>query len=170
MTLSLAELGEGLVGLAPRGFARFRRPGPAGCYAHGGASLQELCVPVLRVRLKRAGSKSAEEARYASLQVVQTERRITSAIFSLRLGQSEPVQGRVKPCVYDLVLVAAADRTSVDAGEREMTVRFTLREGLSYSASEPYYLVACRKGDPAPVWREEFRVEMAFAPTIDFGF
>ena len=149
MTLSLAELGEGLVGLAPRGFARFRRPGPAGCYAHGGASLQELCVPVLRVRLKRAGSKSAEEARYASLQVVQTERRITSAIFSLRLGQSEPVQGRVKPCVYDLVLVdadgnevsdvraAAADRTSVDAGEREMTVRFTLREGLSYSASEP---------------------------------
>ncbi len=182
MTLSLAELGEGLVGLAPRGFARFRRPGPAGCYAHGGASLQELCVPVLRVRLKRAGSKSAEEARYASLQVVQTERRITSAIFSLRLGQSEPVQGRVKPCVYDLVLVdadgnevsdvraAAADRTSVDAGEREMTVRFTLREGLSYSASEPYYLVARRKGDPAPVWREEFRVEMAFAPTIDFGF
>lgn len=50
-----------------------------------------------------------------------------------------------------------------------LEVRFNLRSDLSFSAKDAYYLVARDKKTGTIAWREEYRIEVSFAP-IDFGF
>ena len=50
-----------------------------------------------------------------------------------------------------------------------LEVRFNLRSDLSFSAKDAYYLVARDKKIGTIAWREEYRIEVSFAP-IDFGF
>ncbi|MEC4183411.1 BREX-1 system phosphatase PglZ type A [Adlercreutzia sp. R21] len=174
--------GGGLVGLAPRGFVRINRPGGVARYAHGGASLQELCVPVLRVRYGGSRSKNIDNAVAAEVRLLDTNRRITSMLFGVRLYQPEPVSGKVAPATYELVLTdgsgnpvsdvrrAVADRTDADERARIVEVRFALREGRSYGPGEPFYLVARNQDTGEVAWKEEYQVDIAFAPMDDFGF
>lgn len=169
-----------LWGLAPRGCALIKRPG-GGRYAHGGISLQELCVPVLHVKAAaKAGGAALAQA--AALQLLDTNRRITSMLFGVRLYQPHSVSGKIAPCEYELVFVdkagnavsdvrhVVADRTADEPQERQMEARFSLKEGVAYTAADPYYLVVRRTDTGEQVWREAFTMEIAFAPVEDFGF
>ena len=174
--------GGELVGLAPRGFVRINRPGGVSHYAHGGISLQELCVPVVRVRYGGSRSKRITDAALAEVKPLDTNRRITSMVFRVRLYQPQPVGGKVAPATYDLVLVdgagnpvsdvrrAVADRDCADEQGRVMEVLFNLRAGRAFAASEPLYLVARDRQTGNVAWREEYRADIAFAPMDDFGF
>lgn len=62
-----------------------------------------------------------------------------------------------------------ADRTSENPQDRVLEVQFNLRSDLSFSAKDAYYLVARDKKTGTIAWREEYRIEVSFAP-IDFGF
>lgn len=181
--LSLDAIGGGdLAGLAPRGFVRINRPGGVSHYAHGGITLEELCVPVLRVHHGRVGSRGIADASPAELKVLDTNRRITSPSFGVRLYQPEAVVGNVAPAEYELVLVdetgnpvsdtrwASAASTSDNEQERVTEVRFMLRDGVKYESGKPYYLVTRYKDSGEVAWREEFHIEIAFAPMEDFGF
>lgn len=183
LRVSLDPVGaEGLVGLAPRGFVRINRPGGVSRYAHGGVSLQELCVPVLRVRYGGSRSKSIDNAVAAEVRLLDTNRRITSMLFGVRLYQPEPVSGKVAPATYELMLAdgsgnpvsdtrrAVADRADADEQARIVEVRFALREGRSYGPGEPFYLVARNQDTGEVAWKEEYQVDIAFAPMDDFGF
>lgn len=172
---------EDVVGLAPRGFAFIKRPG-GGRYAHGGVSLQEVCVPVLHVKNTRAKSDETNYAQDAELQLLDTNRRITSMIFTVRLYQPEALSGKIAPCRYEFEFVdkagnvisdirhATADRESAEPSDRQYEVRFSLKEGIAYSSSEPYYLVARKEETGEQAWREQFNINIAFAPLEDFGF
>ena len=181
--MSMEAVGGGeLVGLAPRGFVRINRPGGVSHYAHGGISLQELCVPVVRVRYGGSRSKRITDAALAEVKPLDTNRRITSMVFRVRLYQPQPVGGKVAPATYDLVLVdgagnpvsdvrrAVADRDCADEQGRVMEVLFNLRAGRAFAASEPLYLVARDRQTGNVSWREEYRADIAFAPMDDFGF
>lgn len=170
-----------LWGVSPREVVRIRRTGPGECYVHGGVSLQELCVPVVSVRFSDNRSKSRTEQEDATLSLLSTSRRVTSAIFRVDLWQREPVGGKVLAAEYDLVLedaggrpvsdVRRASAASSDADDqaRVLRVQLALRPGVEYSSREAYWLV-CRDASGAVAWREEFRVEVAIAPVDDFGF
>lgn len=181
--MSMEAVGGGeLVGLAPRGFVRINRPGGVSHYAHGGISLQELCVPVVRVRYGGSRSKRITDAVVAEVKPLDTNRRITSMLFRVRLYQPEPVGGKVAPATYELSLVdgagnpvsdvrrVMADRDCADEQARVMEVMLALRAGRAFGSSEPVYLVARNQESGEVVWREEYRVDIAFAPVDDFGF
>ena len=170
-----------LWGVAPREVVRIRRAGPGERYVHGGVSLQELCVPVVTVRFSDNRSKARTEQEPATLALLSTSRRVTSAIFRVDLWQRDPVGGKVLAAEYDLVLedgdgrpVSDARRASAASGDpddqaRVLRVQFALKPGVEYSSRVPYYLV-CRDASGKVAWREEFRVEVAIAPVDDFGF
>ncbi|MEG2747506.1 MAG: hypothetical protein RR934_09585, partial [Gordonibacter sp.] len=149
--------------------------------AHGGVSLQEVCVPVIELRNRNIKSKARVEQEKAAMSLVSTKRRITSSMFHVDLFQKEPVSGKVLPAEYELCLTdgagnlvtdvqkAHADMTTLDERARVSRPMFTLKAGAEYPPGERYYLV-CRDKDTGDIaWKEEFTIDMAFAPTIDFG-
>lgn len=169
-------------GLALRECIRMKSVSGNKNYAHGGVSLQEMCVPVIELRNRRVNSKARAEQEKAGFALVSTSRRITSSMFHVDLFQREPASGKVLPCEYELFLTdgtgnpvtdvqkAHADMASEDERARVSRPMFTLKAGIDYPASERYYLV-CRDKETGDIaWKEEYTIDMAFAPTVDFGF
>ena len=166
---------------APRDCIRIKCPGSKN-YVHGGVSLQELCVPVVKFRNLRSGSKAYVEQEFAQIQLLNTDRRVTSAVFFLNFYQKDRVAGKVLPCEYELsftdgsgnavsdTCIVRADSASERNEDRKMRVRFALKSDRTWSSSDPYYLVVRNKQTGETCWTEEFRIEIAFAPAIDFGF
>lgn len=174
--------GGDFYGFAPRECIRIKKPGGTQYYVHGGVSLQEMCVPVIVLRNKRIGAKGYATQEKAEVAVVSTSRRITSAMFHVDLFQREAVGGKVVPAEYELVLTDAsgnpvtdvqkahADMATSDERARVSRPMFTLKAGLDYKRNADYYLV-CRDVESGEIaWKETYQVDMAFAPTIDFGF
>lgn len=151
-------------------------------FVHGGVSLQELCVPVVRFRNMRSSAKGFVEKRYASLQLLSTDRRITSNVFNLDFYQKDQVAGKVLPCEYELVLTDAAgnpvsdvrsahaDKTSPNEQERKVHVKFALKLGISPKETDSYYLVARSKQTGEEVTLGEFHIHLAFVAVDNFGF
>ena len=166
---------------APRDCIRIKCPGSKN-YVHGGVSLQELCVPVVKFRNLRSGSKGYVEQEFAQIQLLNTDRRVTSAVFFLNFYQKDRVAGKVLPCDYELLFtdgsgnavsdtcVVRADSASERNEDRQMRVRFALKSGRSWSSADPYYLVVRNKQTGETCWMEEFQIEISFAPAVDFGF
>lgn len=169
-------------GLAPRECIRLKSQGGTKNYAHGGVSLQETCVPVIELRNKNSKDRGRVDQEKATVRLVSTERSITSSMFHVDLLQPEPVSGKVLPAEYELVLTdgsgnpvtdvqkAHADMATEDKLARTARPMFTLKAGIDYPAGERYWLV-CRDRETGEIaWKEEFTVDMGFAPTVDFGF
>ena len=172
----------GLVGLTPRGCQRIPRQGAGERYVHGGLSLQELCVPVLRFKNLRAGSKGYVEAEPVQVEPVVLGDVIPSMLFRVRLFQTEPVGGKRLACTYELCVedfsgtpVSAparvvADKASAEAAERELEATLSLTAGMRFESGATYYVV-CREAETRrEAWRREVRIEIAFAPVEDFGW
>ncbi len=71
--------------------------------------------------------------------------------------------------VTDVARVVA-DRASADASERTFTVRLSLRPGFSPSEDERYPLLVRNVGTGEVVVLRELRMQVAFVPSIDFGW
>ena len=99
---------DGLVAFFPRECVRLRMPGDGENYVHGGISLQEMCVPVLRFKNHRAGSKGYVEATEASLSLVTQLGTVTASTLAIELLQDEAVGGKVLPADYEVYVADAA--------------------------------------------------------------
>lgn len=168
-----------LVGFAPRAAVRLRRPGAGQNYAHGGASLQELCVPLLRFR--KPGGSDAAEAEPPALEVVGEGRTVTSPYFGVTFLQCEPVGGKVVPGFYELTMEDAAGspvggpaRFKADLADADRQAR-TISVHVELSAPEAgwdsgavYHLVVRDAETHREVLREPYRIQIAIAD--DFGW
>ncbi|MCG8613004.1 MAG: BREX-1 system phosphatase PglZ type A, partial [Pseudomonadales bacterium] len=120
--------------LFPKSINRLRLKGSGSRFVHGGACLQEVVIPVLKVNKKRQSDITAVEVdilRGASSV-------ITSGQLAVTLYQSEPVTEKVQPrhlragiYTQDGELISdsqelAFDLTSENPRERELQVRFVL--------------------------------------------
>lgn len=116
----------------PRGINRMRMKGSGSRYVHGGASLQEVVVPVVKVNKGRQTDTS-----YVEVNIIQgASNKITSGQLSVTLYQTEAVTDKVKPLVIHAgiytkqgVLISDSrellfDFTSENARDRDMKVRF----------------------------------------------
>lgn len=182
MPIALPHASGKLVGFAPRGCTRISRAGAGENYMHGGISLQELCVPVLKFVNKRAGSKGYVEAEQAALSLITTIDVISNSIFSLELLQDKPVGGKVLPTVYEMFVGTmnhqpvtdtariVVDRTQENAAERVTSITLNLKPGVATSEQETYrlYVRNCDTGSIASL--RDLRIRVAFAPSIDFGW
>lgn len=178
-TFDLAYLHpDGLQAQSPRGTLRYKLQGGGSQYVHGGASLQEVCVPLLRYKHVRASKGDEGPSRRVGVQVSSTQRRITNRIFSVRLVQADPVGGRVKPRQVRVAFVDedGAALTNVAALQLESEAKqATDREYIArmrMGSSPPtdthtVYLVVTDADDDLELVREPWQLSLAFGD--DFG-
>lgn len=118
----------------PKANNRLRLKGAGSRYVHGGASLQELVVPVIHVHKLRNG-----EVRKVEVDVLgRGSQRITTGQFTATLYQREPVSENVYPRhlrvgLYTLEDVLISDRhevicssSSTNSQDREYPLQFIL--------------------------------------------
>ncbi|MDZ7801881.1 MAG: BREX-1 system phosphatase PglZ type A [Trueperaceae bacterium] len=172
-------LGKGnLEVVVPRGAQRFAIQGPGAQYVHGGASLQEVCLPIITYRHKRSEKGGAAPSSKVGVQVNATAKRITNNAFTIRLVQQAPVGARVKPRAISVQIVddddepvtnlvpLLLDKDAPQATEREFSAR--LKIGVTDTSPErPYYLVITDTDDDVEIHREQWVIDIAISD--DFG-
>lgn len=171
---------------APRENIRIKMNGGGLNFVHGGASLQEMVVPVIEYRYLRSDSKAYQrnkdkiDTKPVTISLLSASRKISNMIFSLNFYQTEAVGGNRESATYLLYFVDSngkqvsdtckiiADKTSDNGQERTFRCNFNLKS-QSYSNLDSYYLViADETGLQAPQ-KEEFQIDIAFA-VDDFNF
>ena len=78
----------------PRGTVRFAIQGRGAQYVHGGASLQEVCVPALAYHHKRAIKNDEGPAKKVGVQVNARNRSVTTNSHRINLIQADAIAGR----------------------------------------------------------------------------
>lgn len=168
-----------LQGLFPRSTLRFRTAGGGAQYVHGGASLQEMVVPVLTYRHKRATPGGAQASRKVNLELITSNRRVTNNGFSVSLVQAEAVSERIRPRTVTITMLDSAGKTVTDQKrvtldsasphptERQQTVRLsvTIRDPDEHAT---YYLTVTDEEDKLELIREPWEIRIAFKD--DFGY
>lgn len=180
--MNMDDVGGGsYTGLSPRSCVRIKKAGPGENYVHGGVSLQEMCVPVIHFRNRRAGAKGYEEARTAGFKILSTARRVTSMMFRVDLFQKDRVEGKVLPGEYEVYMADAsgnevsdvrkahANMSNPDETARVCRLQLSLKAGRRYDPSKPFFLI-CRNKATGEQWQEEYQIDIPFVPLDDFGF
>ncbi len=91
-TASQLELDNDIEVQIPKSIHRLRLPGGGSRYVHGGATLQEVVVPVLAINKKRKS-----DTRHVNVTVLPDTDKITTGQLVVKLFQSEPVSDKVQP-------------------------------------------------------------------------
>lgn len=168
-----------MLGFAPRENIRIKGAGGIN-FVHGGVSLQEICVPVIKYKYLRSGykayriNKDKYDAKPVSIALLSSNRKISNMIFNLSFYQKEAVKDNYVPCTYNIHIEDAvgnivsdtqkiiADKTSTVAKDREFKCTFNLKS-QKFSNTETYYLViADEAGVQIPV-KEEMQIDIAMA-------
>jgi len=159
----------------PRGADIFKAPGGGQNYVHGGASLQEIIVPLLKVKTERY----KKEVGYVEVVLTSLSRKITNLITYFDFIQTENISDILQPIkikvyfetesgekISDEELIIA-DKKNASPEKRQFHEKFTFRN-RKYSKGEKYYLVMKDAISDMELIRHEFIIDIAFAD--DFGF
>ena len=186
MPIMLCERPAKFDGYAPMENIRIKMNGGGMNFVHGGASLQEMVVPVIDYRHYRNDNKQYQrkkaqlDTKPVTLALLSASRKITNMIFSLNFYQQEAVSGNREAATYQVyftdvngkkisdVQKIIADKANADVQERTFRCNFSLKS-QQYKNTDTYYLViADETGLQQPI-KEEFQIDIAFA-TDDFNF
>lgn len=118
----------------PKSIHRLRMAGSGSRFVHGGATLQEIVVPVLAVNKKRRS-----DVRPVNVKILPESDKITTGQVVVRLFQSEPVSDKVQPRSLRAGLYAGEtllsnlvnltfDEMSADARDRFQSPRMLLSQ------------------------------------------
>lgn len=164
----------------PKSINRLRLKGSGSRYVHGGASLQEVIVPVLEINKKRKSDISAVD-----VDIIQSATTvITSGQLAVIFYQTDPVTEKMqarqlKAGIYsqegELISDAhtlAFDLTSENARERETKIRFVLsREADKLNGQEVILrLDETISGTSHEMEYKSVRYTLRRAITSDFDF
>lgn len=168
-----------MLGFAPRENIRIKGAGGIN-FVHGGVSLQEICVPVIKYKYLRSGykiyriNKDKYDAKPVSIVLLSSTRKISNMIFNLSFYQKEAVKDNFVACTYTIhiedstgnivsdVQKIIADKTSAVAKDREFKCTFNLKS-QKFSNTDTYYLVITDEaGVQIPV-KEEVQIDIAMA-------
>jgi len=177
--------GDKFDAFAPRETVRLKTQGAYKKFVHGGVSLQELVVPVLKYKSLRATSREYQsnkekyDSKPAEIVLYSENRNIYNKLISLNFYQTEAVGGNVKKADYTLRFMdgeepisdiqhIVADKTGSENKDRQFAVRFTLKS-RDYDKKKDYYLCIKQEGGIAEEQKIAFTIDLPFA-TDDFGF
>lgn len=180
VTISLDELNRPeLSAVFPRNCMRFRLQGGSSGYMHGGLSLQEMMVPLLRYQNKKAGQKGYTAIVKTDVMLLGDNRRISNNIFTLNFYQKQPCLGKVQPRTVRMVFEDARgqaisdehrvvfDMTAPEDSQRTQRVTFRLLSS-GYDRNAQYALVLWDADENAEMERVSFQIDIVFEN--DFGF
>jgi uncharacterized protein (TIGR02687 family) len=132
----------------PKSINRLRLQGSGSRFVHGGASLQEIVLPVLSINKKRKS-----DVREVNVDILAGESSvITSGQLSVKFYQTEPVTEKVQPRKLRAGIFTAGgvlisdqhelvfDHASDSAREREKVVRFILTGEADSANNQPVEL------------------------------
>jgi uncharacterized protein (TIGR02687 family) len=133
----------GAIAIVPRGSLRFAIQGAGAQYVHGGASLQEVCVPIITYHHKRAEKGDDGIVRKVEVQVNASTRRITNNRFKFKLMQVQAVEGRwrsrrVTVGLYDRSGAAITDIKTVELNSNsQQPIDREFSQSLTIAMSHP---------------------------------
>ncbi|WP_066638539.1 BREX-1 system phosphatase PglZ type A [Desulfolucanica intricata] len=169
-----------LKAIVPRGVNIFRIQGTGVNYIHGGASLQEIVIPV--IKFKNGRSKSdALAVKKVAVKLTNISRKITNRITYLEFFQTEKVEDKRVPMRLKLYFedeegnrisnenIIIADSRSVKPEERTYREKFTLKD-LPYDRGKKYYLVLEDEEETVEKIYERIPFIIDLAIVNDFGF
>ncbi|WP_455231066.1 BREX-1 system phosphatase PglZ type A [Geopseudomonas aromaticivorans] len=163
---------------APRGVNRFHFVGGAR-FIHGGAALQEVAVPVLKVQHVRGQKAKGTEVRKVQATVLGSNFTITTNRYVFNLLQAEAVSERVQPAVLRAGLyneageaVSATELVTLDSSspnldERQRKVILTLLN-RPFSSSERYFFKLLDAETEVEQFRIDVRINLAISNDFDF--
>ena len=178
--LQLTALGrDDLTGVFPRGCMRFRLQGGGGTYMHGGLSLQELAVPLVRYQNKKSGQKGFKAIAKTEILLLGDNRKISNNIFTLSFYQKSPCAGKTQPRQARVYFEDSrgevisdehrliANSASPENNERVTKVTFRLL-GSGYDRNADYWLVLRDADDESELARVAFKIDIVFGLDFDF--
>ena len=180
MTFTSAQ--AGLVGdidiQIPKSIHRIPQPGAGTRYVHGGASLQEIVVPVVSVNKKRKS-----DIRPVTVDLMPETDKITTGQLAVKLLQREPVTDKIQPRQVRLGLyvgetlisdqpVLTFESTSDDQRDRYQKAVLYLTQDADEHNNRP---VELRLEEPIPnttQWRSfskgNYTIKRSFTTDFDF--
>lgn len=176
---SILKNEQQLTAYVPRATLRNKMQGSGINFVHGGASLQEVVVPLLSFRNKRAGQKGAKTIKKVDIRLTNTTRKITNSIFNLEFFQTEKVQDKVIPrsvviCMADQegdVLsneeTIIGDRSFDNPADRTFKLRFVLKS-IPYDRNKTYYLIIKDTETGVIVEKIPFSINLGIISDFDF--
>ncbi|MCI8661531.1 MAG: BREX-1 system phosphatase PglZ type A [Lachnospiraceae bacterium] len=157
----------------PVGADIIKMPGGGQNYVHGGSSLQEMIIPVIKVNT----FKGKQDTDFVNVELSSFNHRVTGIEVRLDFMQMEPVTDKVKPRRLQAFFVdgngkklsfpvpITANRKSTDARDRLIQEKFTLKSGC-YSRDQEYFLVIADQDDEKKeLQRYKFEIEIT---DVDF--
>ena len=176
----LTKNSNGMYAILPRITNCFKLRGAGSRYVHGGATLQEVVIPVIRFKSDK-NEKRSKEAKKVSLGLTNLSRKVTSIVTHLSFYQNEPVDDKHLPIRVTAYFVdesgnrisneniIIADSTSDVPEQRVYKEKFTLKD-MAYKKGASYFLVL--KDEEETVNTEidkiPFVIDLVFGGTIQF--
>lgn len=173
-------LGEGtdLHALIPKGVTRFKVQGAGDNYVHGGASLQEIVIPVIKFKnIRKDEFKSSK----VEVNLASISRKITNRITFFEFFQKEKVEDKKLPITLRLYFedeegnrisnenIVIADSRSSKPEDRTYREKFTLKD-QSYDKTKKYHLVMEDEDETVEKIYEKIPFIIDLAIMNDFGF
>lgn len=171
---------SGLFAVVPRSVNCFKIQGAGSSFVHGGTSLQETVVPVIRFKSDKnlRGSMGAKKVK---LGLTNLSRKITSVITRLTFFQNEAVDEKQLPLRVTAYFADAegnrisneniiiAESTSPKPEERTYKEKFTLKD-MAYDKAGEYYLVLIDEEETVnkEIERIPFTIDLVFGGSIQF--
>lgn len=134
----------------PRGVNRFHFVGGAR-YFHGGAMLQEIVVPVIKIKVARGKELEKTKIKMVGVSLLGSNKKIVTNIHRFEFIQTEPVSERVKPLILNISIrdgedlvsnekKVVFDSNSASMDERKTSVKLMLKAN-QYDNKKEYYLI-----------------------------
>ncbi|MDP9739387.1 UNVERIFIED_ORG: uncharacterized protein (TIGR02687 family) [Bacillus sp. B2I3] len=168
-----------LMAYVPKATIRFKIQGSGVNFVHGGASLQEVVVPLIQYKNIRRGQANSREIVKVDIKLTNTIRKITNSLFHLSFFQTERVEEKVVPrsvMIYmadeDGAVVSneetiIGDRTSNNPEERTFKLRFALKT-ITYDKNKHYYLTMKDVETGVVLEKIPFNINLGIVSDFDF--
>ncbi|MGG1689426.1 BREX-1 system phosphatase PglZ type A [Heyndrickxia ginsengihumi] len=176
---SIIKNEQKLTAYLPKATLRNKMQGSGINFVHGGASLQEVVVPLLSFKNKRTGQKGAIAIKKVDIKLTNTTRKITNSIFSLEFFQTEKVEDKLIPRTVVIYMAdevgevlsneetIIGDRTFDNPADRTFKLRFVLKS-ISYDRNKTYYLIIKDTETGVIVEKIPFSINLGIISDFDF--
>ncbi|WP_353097050.1 BREX-1 system phosphatase PglZ type A [Tissierella praeacuta] len=179
MPIKFVDEESGLKGFAPKHNIRIKKQGGGINFVHGGISLQEMVVPLIRYRHLRNDNKeykrnrSKYDVKPVELNILSTGRKISNMIFNLSFYQSEMLSVNREAANFLLYFVdeygekvsdevrIIADKNTNNEQDRVFNVTFNLKAG-KYDNKRTYNLVIYEESGQIQLKKIEFVIDIPF--------
>ncbi|MDD4835308.1 MAG: BREX-1 system phosphatase PglZ type A, partial [Lutispora sp.] len=163
----------------PKANIRFKTQGAGANFVHGGASLQEVVIPLITYKNRWSGQSDAKAPEKTKIKLTNAIRKITNSIFTLNFFQTERVEGKITPCSVRVYMVDGndnlisneevllGDKTSQNPEDRNISIRFVLKS-MDYDKNRNYYLIIKDDDTDVVYDRIPFSISLGIASDFDF--